>query len=103
MGAEASCTAGQVTRVIIDPDTQAVTHLVIEPRYRLGATCRRKYVCHHCTYDYYGCDSCGSHRPGGNAGQLVAVAFHDRGVRREALLIRVEVRDLRRWPAAAGW
>ncbi len=40
MGAEASCAdgpAGQVTRVIIDPDTQAVTHLVIEPKYRLGA------------------------------------------------------------------
>jgi sporulation protein YlmC with PRC-barrel domain len=40
MGAEASCAdgpAGKVTRVIIDPATQAVTHLVIEPKYRLGA------------------------------------------------------------------
>ena len=25
------------------------------------------------------------------------------GLRREALLVRVEVRDLRRWPVAAGW
>jgi hypothetical protein len=60
MGAEASCAdgpAGKVTRVIIDRDTQAVTHLVIEPRYRLGAACRRKYICHYCTYDYCGCDS----------------------------------------------
>jgi sporulation protein YlmC with PRC-barrel domain len=40
MGAEASCAdgpAGKVTRVIIDPATETVTHLVIEPKYRLGA------------------------------------------------------------------
>jgi sporulation protein YlmC with PRC-barrel domain len=40
LGAEASCAdglAGKVTRVIIDPATETVTHLVIEPKYRLGA------------------------------------------------------------------
>jgi sporulation protein YlmC with PRC-barrel domain len=40
MGAEASCAdgpAGKVTRVIIDPATETVTHLVIEPRHRIGA------------------------------------------------------------------
>ncbi len=39
MGAEASCAdgpAGRVTRVIIDPATETVTHLVIEPRQLLG-------------------------------------------------------------------
>jgi len=40
MGAEASCAdgpGGKVTRVIIDPATKTVTHLVIEPKHRLGA------------------------------------------------------------------
>ena len=40
MGAEARCTdgpVGKVTRVIIDPATETVTHLVIEPKLRLGA------------------------------------------------------------------
>ena len=39
MGATASCLdgpAGKVSRVIIDPATERVTHLVIEPKYRLG-------------------------------------------------------------------
>jgi sporulation protein YlmC with PRC-barrel domain len=40
MGAKVSCAdgpGGKVTRVIIDPATGAVTHLVIEPKYRLRA------------------------------------------------------------------
>ncbi len=40
MGAEASCAdgpVGKVARVIIDPATETVTHLVIEPKFRLGA------------------------------------------------------------------
>jgi len=40
MGATASCAdgpAGRVRRVIIDPATETVTHLVIEPKHRLGA------------------------------------------------------------------
>jgi len=39
IGAEASCTdgvCGEVTRVVIDPIAEAVTHLVIEPKHRLG-------------------------------------------------------------------
>jgi sporulation protein YlmC with PRC-barrel domain len=43
MGAEASCAdgpGGKVTRVIIDPATETVTHLVIEPRNWLGAAGR---------------------------------------------------------------
>ena len=39
MGATASCTDGPggiVSRVIIDPATETVTHLVIEPKHRLG-------------------------------------------------------------------
>jgi sporulation protein YlmC with PRC-barrel domain len=43
MGAEASCAdgpAGKVTRVIIDPATETVTHLVIEPKNWLGAAGR---------------------------------------------------------------
>jgi sporulation protein YlmC with PRC-barrel domain len=43
MGAEASCAdgpGGKVTRVIIDPATGTVTHLVIEPKNWLGATGR---------------------------------------------------------------
>jgi sporulation protein YlmC with PRC-barrel domain len=43
MGAEASCAdgpAGKVTRVIIDPVTETVTHLVIEPKNWLGAAGR---------------------------------------------------------------
>jgi sporulation protein YlmC with PRC-barrel domain len=39
MGATASCVdgpGGKVSRVIIDPHTEAVTHLVIEPKHRLG-------------------------------------------------------------------
>jgi sporulation protein YlmC with PRC-barrel domain len=43
MGAEASCAdgpAGKVTRVIIDPATEVVTHLVIEPKNWLGAAGR---------------------------------------------------------------
>jgi sporulation protein YlmC with PRC-barrel domain len=41
MGAKASCVdgpGGKVIRVIIDPATEAVTHLVIEPRHRLMAS-----------------------------------------------------------------
>ena len=40
MGAEASCVdgpGGKVIRVIIDPATKTVTHLVIEPKHRVGA------------------------------------------------------------------
>jgi sporulation protein YlmC with PRC-barrel domain len=39
MGATASCAdgpGGKVTRVIIDPATETVTHLVIEPKHRMG-------------------------------------------------------------------
>ena len=39
MGAVASCAdgpGGKVSRVIIDPATETVTHLVIEPKHRLG-------------------------------------------------------------------
>jgi sporulation protein YlmC with PRC-barrel domain len=39
IGAEAGCTdgpCGQVTRVVIDPVAQAVTHLVVEPKHRQG-------------------------------------------------------------------
>jgi len=39
MGATASCAdgpGGRVRRVIIDPATETVTHLVIEPKHRLG-------------------------------------------------------------------
>jgi sporulation protein YlmC with PRC-barrel domain len=39
MGATASCVdgpAGKVSRVIIDPATETVTHLVIEPKHRMG-------------------------------------------------------------------
>ena len=39
MGAMASCVdgpGGKVSRVIIDPATETVTHLVIEPKYRLA-------------------------------------------------------------------
>jgi sporulation protein YlmC with PRC-barrel domain len=39
MGAVASCVdgpGGKVSRVIIDPATETVTHLVIEPKYRLA-------------------------------------------------------------------
>jgi sporulation protein YlmC with PRC-barrel domain len=41
MGATASCVDGPggcVSRVIIDPATEAVTHLVIEPKHRLGVS-----------------------------------------------------------------
>ncbi len=40
MGAKASCAdgpGGKVIRVIIDPATKTVTHLVIEPKHRVGA------------------------------------------------------------------
>ena len=40
MGAEASCSdgpGGKVIRVIVDPATGTVTHLVVEPRLRLSA------------------------------------------------------------------
>jgi sporulation protein YlmC with PRC-barrel domain len=43
MGAEASCAdgpGGKVTRVIIDPATGTVTHLVVEPKNWLGAAGR---------------------------------------------------------------
>ena len=43
MGAEASCAdgpGGKVTRVIIDPAAETVTHLVIEPKSWLGAAGR---------------------------------------------------------------
>ena len=39
MGATANCAdgpGGKVSRVIIDPATETVTHLVIEPKHRLG-------------------------------------------------------------------
>ena len=39
IGAEASCTdgvCGEVTRVVIDPIAETVTHLVIEPKHRVG-------------------------------------------------------------------
>jgi sporulation protein YlmC with PRC-barrel domain len=39
MGATASCVdgpGGKVSRVIIDPATETVTHLVIQPKHRLG-------------------------------------------------------------------
>ena len=39
MGATASCVdgpGGRVSRMIIDPATETVTHLVIEPKHRLG-------------------------------------------------------------------
>jgi sporulation protein YlmC with PRC-barrel domain len=39
MGAKASCVdgpGGYVTRLIIDPATETVTHLVIEPKHRMG-------------------------------------------------------------------
>jgi sporulation protein YlmC with PRC-barrel domain len=37
IGAKASCTdgsCGEVTRIVLDPEAQTVTHLVIEPRHR---------------------------------------------------------------------
>jgi sporulation protein YlmC with PRC-barrel domain len=37
MGADASCSdgpCGKLTRLIVDPETQAVTHLVIDPKHR---------------------------------------------------------------------
>jgi sporulation protein YlmC with PRC-barrel domain len=40
LGAKASCAdgpGGEVTRVIIDPATTTVTHLVIEPKHRIGS------------------------------------------------------------------
>jgi sporulation protein YlmC with PRC-barrel domain len=39
IGAEASCTdgvCGEVTRVVVDPVARAVTHLVVEPKGRIG-------------------------------------------------------------------
>src|SRR6185437_7497352 len=39
IGAEASCSdgiCGEVTRVIVDPVAEAVTHLVVEPKHRRG-------------------------------------------------------------------
>jgi len=39
IGAGASCsdgTCGEVTRVIVDPVAEAVTHLVVEPEHRRG-------------------------------------------------------------------
>jgi sporulation protein YlmC with PRC-barrel domain len=39
IGTDASCTdghVGQLSRLIVEPGTQAVTHLVIEPRHRPG-------------------------------------------------------------------
>src|SRR5215475_11684894 len=39
IGAEASCTdgvCGDVTRVVVDPIAETVTHLVIEPKHRQG-------------------------------------------------------------------
>jgi sporulation protein YlmC with PRC-barrel domain len=39
IGADASCTdgpCGQVTRVVVDPVVQTVTHLVVEPKHRQG-------------------------------------------------------------------
>ena len=40
MGAKVSCVdgpGGEVTRLIVDPATETVTHLVIEPKHRMGA------------------------------------------------------------------
>src|SRR5580692_12077148 len=39
IGAEASCSdgvCGEVTRVVVDPIAQTVTHLVVEPKHRQG-------------------------------------------------------------------
>jgi sporulation protein YlmC with PRC-barrel domain len=39
IGAEADCSdglCGEVTRVVVDPVARTVTHLVVEPRHRLG-------------------------------------------------------------------
>ena len=39
MGAKVSCAdgpGGEVSRLIVDPATQTVTHLVIEPKHRMG-------------------------------------------------------------------
>ena len=39
IGAEARCTdgvGGEVARVVVDPVAQAVTHLVVEPKHRIG-------------------------------------------------------------------
>jgi hypothetical protein len=39
IGAEASCSdwaCGEVTRVIVDPVVESVTHLVVEPEHRRG-------------------------------------------------------------------
>ncbi len=39
IGAEASCSdgaCGEVSRVVVDPVTRAVTHLVVEPKHRRG-------------------------------------------------------------------
>ena len=39
MGAKVSCVdgpGGEVSRLIVDPATQTVTHLVIEPKHRMG-------------------------------------------------------------------
>jgi sporulation protein YlmC with PRC-barrel domain len=39
IGADASCAdgaCGKVTRVVVDPVAEAVTHLVVEPKHRLG-------------------------------------------------------------------
>jgi sporulation protein YlmC with PRC-barrel domain len=39
IGAEVSCTdgvCGKVSRVVVDPVARAVTHLVVEPKHRLG-------------------------------------------------------------------
>ena len=40
MGAKVSCVdgpGGEVSRLIIDPATETVTHLVIEPKHRVGS------------------------------------------------------------------
>jgi sporulation protein YlmC with PRC-barrel domain len=40
MGAKVSCAdgpGGEVTRLIVDPATETVTHLVIEPKHRMGS------------------------------------------------------------------
>jgi sporulation protein YlmC with PRC-barrel domain len=53
MGAEASCAdgpGGKVTRVIIDPATGTVTHLVIEPKNWLGAAGRLVPLDHRVTH-----------------------------------------------------
>jgi sporulation protein YlmC with PRC-barrel domain len=39
IGADASCSdgpGGKVSRLVVDPETQAVTHLVVEPKHRAG-------------------------------------------------------------------